>query len=42
LTSRTLTYDDIRHYQRIVKILDETARVMDGIDLALPVNAREP
>lgn len=32
---RTLTYDDIRHYQRIIKILDETARIMGEIEMPL-------
>lgn len=32
---RTLTYDDIRHYQRIIKILDETARIMSEIEMPL-------
>src|SRR3546814_2338406 len=26
---RALTYDDIRHYQRIIKILTETDRIID-------------
>lgn len=30
---RALTYDDIRHYQRIIKILAETDRIMRTIDL---------
>lgn len=30
---RALTYDDIRHYQRIIKILAETAHIMGEIDL---------
>lgn len=30
---RTLTYDDIRHYQRIIKILTETDRIMRTIEL---------
>ena len=29
---RALTYDDIRHYQRIIKILVETNRIMHAID----------
>lgn len=33
---RALTYDDIRHYQRIIKILTETDRIMGEIDLPLP------
>ncbi|MFC3096666.1 type ISP restriction/modification enzyme [Alteraurantiacibacter palmitatis] len=32
---RTLSYDDIRHYQRIIKILSETDRIMAEIDLPL-------
>ena len=32
---RTLTFDDIRHYQKIIKILSETGRVMGEIDLPL-------
>jgi predicted helicase len=32
---RALTYDDIRHYQRIVKILAETDRIMRNISLSL-------
>jgi len=34
---RVLTYDDIRHYQRVVVALSETIRVMDAIDEAIPV-----
>ena len=30
---RALTYDDIRHYQRIIKILTETDRIMRTIEL---------
>lgn len=30
---RTLSYDDIRHYQKIIKILGETDRIMREIDL---------
>jgi predicted helicase len=30
---RTLTWDDIRHYQRIIKILAETDRIMRGIEM---------
>lgn len=30
---RALTYDDIRHYQRVIKILIETSRIMHTIDL---------
>jgi hypothetical protein len=32
---RTLTYDDIRHYQKIIKILAETDRIMREIDMPL-------
>jgi predicted helicase len=32
---RALTYDDIRHYQRIIKILTETDRIMSEIDMPL-------
>lgn len=32
---RALTYDDIRHYQRIIKILAETDRIMQTIELPL-------
>lgn len=32
---RTLSYDDIGHYQRVVKILTETDRIMAEIDLPL-------
>lgn len=32
---RALTYDDIRHYQKIIKILAETDRIMAGIDMPL-------
>lgn len=32
---RTLTYDDITHYQRIVKVLVETDRIMKEIELPL-------
>lgn len=33
---RELSWDDIRHYQRIIKILGETDRIMQEIDLPLP------
>lgn len=33
-SGRHLGYDDIRHYQRILKILLETARIMPTIHLA--------
>ena len=32
---RVLSYDDIGHYQKIVKILTETDRIMGEIDLPL-------
>jgi hypothetical protein len=32
---RALTYDDIRHYQRIIKILAETDRIMGEIEMPL-------
>lgn len=32
---RALTYDDIRHYQRIIKILTETDRIMHTIELPI-------
>lgn len=32
---RALSWDDIRHYQSILKILSETARIMETIDMAL-------
>ncbi|MFM2279286.1 MAG: hypothetical protein RLZZ444_1517, partial [Pseudomonadota bacterium] len=32
---RALTYDDVRHYQRIIKILTETDRIMREIELPL-------
>ncbi len=32
---RALTYDDIRHYQKIIKILGETDRIMHEIELPL-------
>jgi hypothetical protein len=31
---RALSFDDVKHYQRILKILSETARVMAGITMA--------
>ena len=31
---RTLSFDDIRHYQRILKVLAETDRIMTTIKLA--------
>lgn len=32
---RALTYDDIRHYQRVIKVLTETARIMGEIEMPL-------
>ena len=32
---RSLSFDDITHYQRIIKILVETDRIMNGIELPL-------
>lgn len=32
---RALTYDDIRHYQRVIKILTETDRIMGEIELPM-------
>ena len=32
---RALTWDDIRHYQKIVKILGETDRIMQEIELPI-------
>ncbi|WP_353199171.1 type ISP restriction/modification enzyme [Sandarakinorhabdus sp.] len=32
---RALSWDDVRHYQRIIKILDETHRIMQLIDLPM-------
>ena len=34
---RQLSWDDIRHYQKIIKILSETDRIMQEIDLPLDV-----
>jgi hypothetical protein len=33
---RSLSFDDITHYQRIAKILAETDRIMREIELPLP------
>ena len=30
---RTLSYDDILHYQKIIAVLSETKRLMDEIDI---------
>ena len=32
---RKLSFDDVRHYQKIVKILSETHRIMQDIKLPL-------
>ena len=32
---RALSWDDIRHYQKIIKILGETDRIMRAIELPL-------
>lgn len=32
---RTLNWDDVRHYQKIIKILGETDRVMGEIELPI-------
>ena len=32
---RALSWDDVRHYQKIIKILNETDRIMRAIDLPL-------
>ncbi|WP_202392089.1 type ISP restriction/modification enzyme [Pontixanthobacter gangjinensis] len=37
---RKLTYDDIRHYQKIIKILAETDRIMRGIEMPLDEGAK--
>lgn len=34
---RTLTFDDVKHYQRVLKILSETNRIMEEITLTLDV-----
>ena len=33
---RTLSFADIQHYQRIIKVLTETHRIMGEIELPLP------
>ncbi|MEQ5872395.1 hypothetical protein J4E08_21255 [Sagittula sp. NFXS13] len=35
---RTLGFDDIRHYQSIIKILTETDRIMSGIEMDVTVS----
>lgn len=37
-----LTYDDIRHYQRIIKVLTETDRIMQTINIPDTVNKNAP
>jgi len=32
---RELSFDDVRHYQKILKILSETDRIMKTIDMPL-------
>lgn len=39
---RTLSFDDIRHYQKIIKILAETDRIMGEIQLPLGVEGSKP
>jgi len=36
---RALTFDDVKHYQRILKILSETARIMATITMTLDTGA---
>jgi hypothetical protein len=38
---RTLGWDDIRHYQKIIKILSETHRIMQEINLPILPHAEE-
>ena len=38
---RGLSFDDIRHYQKIIKILSETDRIMKEIELPLDLEADE-
>ena len=33
---RTLTYDDLAHYQKVIVALKETIRLMSEIDKAIP------
>ena len=37
--TRALTFDDVKHYQRILKILSETARIMATITMTLDTGA---
>ena len=39
--ARALSYDDIRHYQKIIKILAETDRIMKEIELPLDLETAE-
>ncbi|MGF0539267.1 type ISP restriction/modification enzyme [Agrobacterium sp. ES01] len=34
-TGRSLSFEDVKHYQRILKILSETQRIMDSIKMSL-------
>ena len=36
---RALSFDDVKHYQRILKILAETDRIMGTISMTLDVPA---
>jgi hypothetical protein len=36
---RELSFDDVKHYQKIIKILSETARIMQTITIDLSGNA---
>jgi predicted helicase len=38
---RTLSFDDIQHYQKIIKILSETGRIMATIEMDLDAGASE-
>ncbi len=38
---RSLSYDDIGHYQNIVKILLETDRIMGEIELPLELDSKD-
>lgn len=40
--NRTLSYEDIRHYERIVAALSETIRLMDKIDAAIEAHGGWP
>ena len=39
---RALDYDDVGHYQKIVKILLETDRIMQEIELPLDLEVSQP